>query len=317
MYTMKGIGGKLRRDDWIAGLKAGALAAVTVASVFVISASVISQPASARADELIGNAEVALPPRVSESVLSAVAVQRDAAVKQADGRTAGVAASGVAIGDDLILTAGHAVVSDGRLQCAGSRVDAPGVKRPDDVSRDTVASGSAIYGRSADIALLKVNAGENFRGLPTAHLSTSELRREQLVYFVNYQAAADGTTRTPYKAADPETSSMSLPAVYSAVVLGKTRFGYAVATNLRSHYSAVPEQFLRQGGSGGPVFDIQGRLTGLSVATDALTPAVSARTIATSYGVNLPAGQYQIAYVQPVSQPLIDSLQADMRRCAR
>jgi hypothetical protein len=77
----------------------------------------------------------------------------------------------------------------------------------------------------------------------------------------------------------------------------------------------VAEQFLRQGGSGGPVFDIQGRLAGLSVSTDALQPQVSARQIADRFGVRLPAGQYQIAYVQPVSQALLERLQSGLSRC--
>lgn len=234
-----------------------------------------------------------------------------------DGKTQGIVASGVIVGGGMVLTAGHAVEDDVRLACRGTTVDAAGYDAPAGASRDTVTSGSVKYGKGADIGLLRVDASRNLDRLPPAEPASSSARKGDRVYFVNYQIRSDGQARTPYAGkiySAALAESLVEPARFEGIVLGMRKAGYTVAIPSRTDGASV-DGLLRSGGSGGGVFNADGRLVGLSVASASLGATRTAGQLYDLYGVRLQTSRYQVVHVQAVSAAVLSELQAGLSRC--
>lgn len=313
----------------LAGIVWGVIGLVAAVAVFAPS----SQPVFAKAHNAsvttTASDKTDLSPAISQPVGSVVALQR-LTQAQAAGGPNGLVASGVIVADDLVLTAAHTFVDDrpaaGRvLTCRDSWVEASGAVVAADGSRDAVLAGNGHYQRSGDghgaerdIALLKLRAGQNFRQQPAAELARGVLRKGDSVYFVNYQTMPDGRRRSPYLrevGSNGLAASYTQPAVFRGIVLGLTKQGYNIATNLDERDGRSVDRLLRKGGSGGAVFDGEGRLAGLSVATTSLTPNHSAGELYREYGVSLPDGDYQLSRAQAVSVALVDELQTGLQAC--
>jgi len=256
-----------------------------------------------------------LPVAVARSVNTVVATQQvlDAADKE------GIVASGVIVSGTQVLTAAHNVrLSNGTVSCSQLTVAATGLLTGATASRSPVSFVSSNkYGGSADMALLTVEAGDNFRALPKATLAKRSPEVGETVYFVNFQPTADGKIRTPTSQAsnDPATD-YSKPAIFSGIVTSVTNDDIVVATGAGTSYGlGVKDNVVRKGASGGAVVNNQGELVGLSVSSDSLQTDRTAASIAKEYGQNLPEHQYQIAHIEPVAAKMLEELETSLTSC--
>jgi hypothetical protein len=163
---------------------------------------------------------------------------------------------------------------------------------------EPVTSAAVRYGDGTDAALL-------FRepvNRTTVGIATGTARRGDTVYFANWQNRADGAAR-------------KTPALFSGTVLGKADGGYLLAVRNDAGYDLPSDGLLRRGGSGGAVFDTDGRLLGVSVSVDALSATHSAGQLRRNHGVRLPAGWYQVTKAQAVDARLVTSLRAVAQPC--
>lgn len=247
-----------------------------------------------------------LPPAVANAISSVVAVQR---VTGANNQ--GLAASGVILGKDQVLTAGHEIDSgNGVLACSQTSVVGPGVLTPGSASSNPVLAAALRHTDTLDMALLQIKSDTNFQALPSITIAQGEPESGSTVYFINFQPKGDGQQRIP------TNKDASTPAVFSGTALGGTEKGFAIATGGGQSYGLDgDDNILRKGASGGAVVNEKGELLGLSVSSDSLEADKSAASLARMYGITLPAGYYQLAYVQPPGVDVVARLQASLAAC--
>jgi S1-C subfamily serine protease len=254
-----------------------------------------------------------LPLAVSKAIPSVVATQQ--VLDQTTGK--GIVASGVVLNDQQILTAGHTVADGGRIMCSQTRVLAPGVLSDAGASSDQVIQASARYGKGTDLAVLTVQAGDNFRKLPDIKLGRQAPQKGDTVYFINFQPTADGVLRSPAAigATDP-AHDYSKPVIFAGTYLGQSEDGPVIATGYGKSYGrGAPDIMVRKGASGGAVLNGQGELVGLSVSSQSLSADRSSAWIAHEYGVRMPQQDYQLAYIQTVSKSVASYLQKSTVSC--
>lgn len=255
-----------------------------------------------------------LPVAVARTVNSVVATQRitDAADNQ------GEVASGVIVDDDQVLTAAHTVRADnGTVTCTNMTVAATGLLTGATASRDPVKFASSNKYGTADLAILAVDGGANFRSLPKATLAKSAPEVGETVYFINFEPTVDGKIRAPTSQAsgDPNTD-YSKPAIFSGTIASVGKDDIVVATGAGVSYGlGVKDVVVRKGASGGAVINNKGRLVGVSVSSDSLETDATAASIAKEYGQKLPDHQYQIAHIEPVSEKILASLGTSLTSC--
>jgi|GEM_PF-1887269 len=277
--------------------------ALAQADVLTDKTAVISED-----DQDIANQYPGLPVAVAKAIRSVVATRQ--ILNSATGQ--GSVASGVVIGDQQILTAGHTIMNNGALQCGSTAVLASGVASSATASTDTVSMAAMRYGNKSDLAVLTINASDNFKSVPDISISTNAPKAGDKVYFINYQPTSDGTVR------NPTTKDVNAkPAVFEGTVLGARDGQLVIAAGYsKSFGQGAADNMLRKGASGGAIVDADGELVGLSVASDSLTANHSAASIARNYDVTLSnRHSYQLAYMQAVNFSLIQSVQASTVSC--
>lgn len=248
-----------------------------------------------------------LPPAVAHSVRSVVAMQQilDETTQR------GVIASAVIISDQQVLTAAHNINKSGHLACDNTSVVAQGMLTHAATSTDVVTHASAEYNKKNDLAVMTVQASDNFRALPNLTIANRLPEAGDTVYFINFQPTADGKVRSPAAPAD-----YSKPAVFSGAVLGEKPNGIAIATGHGKSYGlGIADNMVRKGASGGAIVNAQGELVGLSVSSESLQANRSASSLAAEYKVRLPESRYQIAYMQPVGQAAVENIQSTTISC--
>lgn len=246
-----------------------------------------------------------------------VGEESDSAVKVVYGSdlSTGRDGSGVKIGPDTVLTAGHMVrLSDPRdiSDCYGSytlNVNTPGF-----YSRDPILDSSAVYNDSRDISVLRVGEDEDFAELPTASIAVNQPGTGEPVFFVNYEAGGPSKFLGRYpndqlaqQLGYKDIRSYGHPAEYGGVVLGYDGSDLAVMTGEQGYGPERGRQMnSHHGASGGPVFNQAGKLIGLSVAMESLNEV----QITSKFGVYMPfsLSDRDISLVQPVTQGMVDHM---------
>lgn len=249
-----------------------------------------------------------LPEGVTRSVKSVVAVQRITSSAATDNA---VIASGVILNHHQVLTAGHATSNgSGALSCTDTTVNAPGFATPAEASANPVTFASALHSDNADLAVMTVNADQNYKNLPQISVASALPKPGDTVYFINYQPQADGTIR------DPLSKTNDSPVVFSGTVVGSDSQGLQIAAGGGISYGhGQAETLLRKGASGGAIVNRDGDLVGLSVSSQSLAANRTPQYIGTNFGIALPDGKYQIVNAQTVSQQLLTKLQSNMTAC--
>jgi len=164
------------------------------------------------------------------------------------------AGSGVRIGKNYVLTAGH--VADGKLRSCES-LNAMAADGTQGIYKNLKIE----FTTEADLALFTINSLAN--GLsPAPHLAISKTppRPEDVVYFVNYEPAKDGA-RTP----GSDVKAYRDPAIYAGVVMPDDNPNdrqVKVLTGFQS-YGTLAAVNSRTGSSGGPLFNGEGELIGI------------------------------------------------------
>lgn len=252
-----------------------------------------------------------LPSEVAQIVPAIVATQRITSAA-GNGAQNGLAGSGVVVGSDTLLTAGHNVQDGKGLACGQMVAVSAGVLSSANAAKNIVTHAGVSYGTDEDLAALTVQEGENFKQLPDVKIAASAPQSGETVYFINYQPTADGKGRTPL-AADKAHAE---PAIFSATVLGMGDHGLSIAAGGGKSFGlGEPDVMLRKGASGGAVVNAKGELVGLSVSSQSLAADRSASSLLKQYGVDLSAGNYQVVYMQKVSKQLVERLRSGMVSC--
>lgn len=223
--------------------------------------------------------------------------------------------SGVKIGPDTVLTAGHMVLlSDPRgiSDCYGSytlNVNTPGF-----YSRDPILGSNAIYNGSRDIAVLRVGEDEDFAELPTATVAANQPGTGEPVFFINYEAGGHSKFLGRYpndqlarQLGYKDIRSYGHPAEYGGVVLGHDGSDLVVMTGEEGYGPENGRQMnSHHGASGGPVFNRAGKVIGLSVAIESLNEF----QITSQFNVAMPLSfsDRDISLVQPVTQGMVNHM---------
>lgn len=255
-----------------------------------------------------------LPVEVARSIRSVVATQQ----LLNDATNQGQVASGVVINDQQIITAGH-TVGGGSLMCANTSVVASGLVSRATASSDRVTHAAFQYTPGIDLAVMTLQAGDNFRSLPDVKLASELPKKGETVYFINFQPAADGQVRNPAAESKPGAVDYTKPAIFSGIVAQSKNDRVTIATGYSKSYGlGTADNMVRKGASGGAIVNVRGELVGLSVASESLQATHNATSLASKYGIAVPSNfAYQLAYMQPVSQTLIDNLQTTTISCGQ
>jgi hypothetical protein len=236
--------------------------------------------------------------------------------------------SGVKIGNDLVLTAGHVVINDGAsITSPTCNVGFTGVY--DDQGSNTPVqdwvgkneSKGEDNENSPDYALLRISTATKFSSLPSIPIAPKPLHAGEEAFFINYEEIAPddkfnrypNSSEVPYSAFNNGNFSTTA-AEFVGVVVSIYGGQYAVATGMRS-YGPKPysQSNLRPGGSGGAVLNAQGQLEGLSVATS--NSLFNPGDVLKKYKVRLPmkpSQEFTMAYVQPITPSLVKSSEAQL-----
>jgi hypothetical protein len=114
-----------------------------------------------------------------------------------------------------------------------------------------------------DVALVENAEGRTAEPVRDFDLA-SKTELGETVFFSNYQPDQEGRSRDPEGPYTKEEAIHSQPALYAGVVVEHvTPTMDLIATNLKS-YGAIADTKADHGASGGPVFNEQGELVGLS-----------------------------------------------------
>lgn len=234
--------------------------------------------------------------------------------------------SGVKIGSNLVLTAGHLVMPSGEghpdeLRCGDINDSVSDVftqlgNQTPIVNWYGQNNGRRNAANTSDYALLRVDPDSTFARLPVAPVSASSPSIGSPVYNINYESNADQKlARLPNSqvASEYMGERIGYAAEYAGIVVGKYYGEIEIAEDLQGYGPRRYREKQSHGGaSGGPVFSEQGEMFGTVVSS---YNSGSASYILKSYGVHLPVNQRQavsVEAVQPISPALIRSAERNL-----
>lgn len=167
-----------------------------------------------------------------------------------------------------------------------------------------------------DYALFKTDGGQ---GLPESILADRDVNVGEVLTFTNYQTVA--TSIFPDAKPMLRHPSFNEPAIFNGIVLGSAgneeRIGILTGMGSRAAFNDYGDSELAEGGSGGPVWDSEGKIVGIS--NDKRRAAVNAKDIKNMFGVvvkgAVPDQQFSVAWMQPVHTQVFTSLKANLKSC--
>jgi hypothetical protein len=215
--------------------------------------------------------------------------------------------SGIQLNDNTLITAGH-VFRDGKgnMFPGATWCNAFIAISPRGFFRATAESSVFSDKSSLDFALLRTKPlVEKGGSLHTVNFADKSYVGEPL-YFINYQETPKGYLRPP------DTSST--PAIYGGVVEGYDQNGDINVPTVVS-YGIGGDYDARLGSSGGPVFNAEGELVGISVQVYNPTSTVKEySSLLRHVGLEKFAGnmQYTTAVVEPVTPKMVNEFEASL-----
>jgi hypothetical protein len=227
-------------------------------------------------------------------------------------------ASGVKIGPNLTISAGHEFLVNGPIQatntsdsCRNTVIYSPNDKNTDQSSGSSVVSTYQYNDTSEpDVSFIKTEGDSQFNNLPTPSIGSVPSTGNKL-FLINYEPDSSSEQRNPnsYENLGSDAKALSYPAIYSAVVLSTSGGRYTIATGIKSYGNGIPDTMSRPGASGGPVFNSNGQLIGAIVSTT-VSGQISPQLLASTYGVNTESlndsDELQIEQVQPITTALVN-----------
>ncbi len=239
----------------------------------------------------------------------------------------GLIGSGVKIGENQVLTAGHLLrnsvgsLPDAGFKCGDIWVeDASSGPRTAQKARKAVSRYTFRADKDKpepggiDVSLVQIEDDSSFTGLPSATIVSQAPKPGDHVYFTNYQPYDAKTQRDPSakKGITPLGEGILEPAKYDGMFVGRLDHGRGeevVVTGLNTYDKLKPtDNFSKLGSSGGPVFSARGELIGLSNAVT----SESVRSVEKEFHVRLPFSpldQVHLEYIQPIDHQLVADLQ--------
>jgi V8-like Glu-specific endopeptidase len=264
----------------------------------------------------------------------------------------GLSGSGIRIGKNKYLTAGHVLINGttdkpfySSISCSHETIDITTKKKTafiysnqgnvgTNLGKQIPLYGTDIefeksYGTYSDISGLNTNIPDAAiieassskdsllkRDIPVG-ISRNSANVGEGLYFENFEPTRD----KHYDQRDPDENhinyehnvqSLGKPAIYGGVVIDHLKNGDLVVLNGLKSYGATPANYTIEGASGGPVFNINGKLVGTSV--DGLYSKNGKETVAeidSELDIHINAAQSSelaITVVQPITTKLISKL---------
>lgn len=220
--------------------------------------------------------------------------------------------SGVKVGTNDYLSAGHCDEDPANKYgysspCTDTTVAvASGAELPVDATSD-----SYIPSIDQNDTMLLHSSGSSPAPETPVHFADSNyITPGTQLYVVNFEPTAGGTLRSP--------ASGNEPVVFGAVALGTRPDGLVEVVDGIKSYSSDGETVVRQGASGGPVFDGNGHLVGLVKGTSTINgqPGGTVQNYETNDHIiitDLPSdAPIDVMVLQPVSANTVTSLQQNL-----
>jgi hypothetical protein len=287
-----------------------------------------------------------LPPAVAAQLNSVVATVLDKRVLIGNGyiNMGKALASGVRIGPDEYLTAGHLLgngatdVQAAAGTCTNLVVEAPTAPVPassaDAAEYAEQNNGTTTYAdryvsvlHRPVVAADTVNDAAIVRTTPNNPTSNSDSlvavpaaevsEVGQHIYIAGYEPTADDQRRTPvhrYLSAEAVQLGLSAPAVYASVVVGEDKGRIAAIDSIHS-YGVTQDGETRPGQSGGPGFvEKNGRVAGL---VSQMLADVQISDVERKFGVDIVGAPdnklVNEIFLQPVTPQIVDAMSAALQ----
>jgi hypothetical protein len=249
-----------------------------------------------------------------------------------------IEASGVRVGHGEFITAGHelrtsnnrpfngvnvcgrlAVLAPFRFDSApGTRIGIDGKKYPS-YGGDLTAK-TEIGSNLGDESTILPDIGyiTTTEELPVldsgVRINSSQPSLDQDVFMENFEPESDNTDRNPLESdlsAAAIAGGASKPAIYGGIVLGREPNGQVIVAEGLKSYGQHSDDVSRGGASGGPVYNAEGNLVGITVTISTGSEAQLSSDLGIGFADNYPSREIAYSTYQPVTPDLLSNLESE------